>query len=100
MGLEIVVPIEGAVPLAAAVARLDAAGTPCLIVMVDGNLQAPGAPPPAEGWRDVRLGTPAGTVTLARRPGGVAVVVFGNADDALREMQRRVADALVATASG
>jgi hypothetical protein len=44
----------------------------------------------------VRLRTPAGIVTLRRVSGGVAVVVFGNADDRLRTAQRRVAETLLA----
>jgi precorrin isomerase len=61
--------------------------------MVDGVLQGPGATPPAE-WRDARLRTPAGMLALRRATGGIAVVVFGNADAALQAMQRRVADTL------
>lgn len=92
MGLEVLIapPVE---PLAVVLARLAADGFPTTVMMVDGALVTPGAVPPA-GWRDVRLRTPAGTVTLASRPGGVAVLVFGNADAALQQAQRRVAEAL------
>lgn len=95
MGLELVV--ERAVPLSfpSLLERLAALGLAASIVMVDGALAAPGANPPNE-WRDVRLRTRAGTVTLARRPGGVAVLVFGNADAALQQAQRAIADALAA----
>lgn len=90
MGLEIVVAVEE-VRVAALLERLT--DVPAMLAMVDGQLWMPGAPPPAV-WRELRLRTPAGTVTLARRPGGVAVVVFGNADDELVAVQRRVAEAL------
>src|SRR6185503_1076154 len=92
MGLEVVVPVAE-VRLDEVVARLAEGGITAMVVMVDGALLAPGKPVP-EGWRDARVRTPAGTVTLARRPGAVAVVVFGNADDALRAMQEQVARAL------
>jgi hypothetical protein len=93
MGHELVVPRGDAVALAPLLDALASAGLPATIAVVDGALRAPTAPPPA-AWRDVRLRTAAGMVTLARRAGGVAVVVFGNADAALQDAQRRVADAL------
>jgi hypothetical protein len=95
MGLEIVVPEEPGqeVVLEDVVGRLANAGITAMVVMLDGQLVAPGAPL-AAGWRDARLRTPAGTVTLARRPGQVAVVIFGNADEALRKAQKDVAAAL------
>jgi hypothetical protein len=93
MGQELVVACAGDCPLAPLVARVAAAGLPCLVAMVDGVLCALGAPPPAD-WRDARLRTPAGTVTLRREAGAVRVVVFGNADAALLEAQRTIAAAL------
>jgi hypothetical protein len=91
MGLEIAVPLAAPPPLADLIARLEADGLPCVVAMIDGALCAFGAPPPVE-WREARLRTPAGTITLARRPGAVAVVVFGNADDALQRAQSQVAE--------
>jgi hypothetical protein len=77
---------------------LAARGTSGLVAMVDGVLQMPGTIVP-ETWRDVRLRFPAGTLTLARRPGGVALVVFGNADARLQELQRQVMDELTRLAA-
>jgi hypothetical protein len=94
MGLEVVVPRSGELQLSALLARLGAAGLPSTLAMVDHVLQGPGAGPPAT-WRDVRLRTPAGIVTLRRAPSGVAVIVFGNADDRLLAAQRTVAESLV-----
>jgi hypothetical protein len=93
MGLERMVSTGAEVRLAELVERLAADGLTAMVVMIDGALVAPGTPPPA-GWREARLRTPAGTITLARRPGGVAVVVFGNADEDLRRAQEQVAAAL------
>jgi hypothetical protein len=74
-------------------------GSTCTVMMVDGQLHAPNAPVPA-GWSDVRLRTPAGMVTLKRRPDGVAVVVFGNADAGLQATQRQIADLLMKETAG
>jgi hypothetical protein len=93
VGLEIVVPRPGPCRLAPVLDALAAAGLPSAVAMVDDTLRPPAAPPPEE-WRDVRLRTPAGMVTLRRRPDGVAVLVFGNADGALQAAQRAVADAV------
>jgi hypothetical protein len=94
MGLEVVVPRVASVELGALVHQLGVAGLPSALAMVDNVLQGPGAIPPAV-WRDARIRTPAGVVTLRRVPSGVAVVVFGNADDALRAAQRTIAETLL-----
>jgi hypothetical protein len=96
MGMELKVACAGACSLAPVLERLAASGMACTVLMVDGALVAPRAAPPAE-WREVRLKTPQGMVSLVRRGGEVAVVVFGNADAALVEAQRRVAEALGAS---
>lgn len=87
MGLEVTV--DDARPLAEALARVAGAA----IVMIDGALVLPGAAAPAT-WSDVRIKTPAGTFALKRRGGSVAIVAFGNADDAARAMQAQLAAAL------
>lgn len=95
MGLEVVVPRVASVEIPALLGRLADAGLPTAVVMVDNVLQGPGSTPPTS-WRDVRLRTPAGMVTLRRVPNGIAVVVFGNADTPLRAVQRTIAETLVA----
>jgi len=91
MGLELT--IDGARPLAEALARLAESGAPASIVMIDGALVMPGAAPPPS-WSDVRVKTAAGTFALKRRGDAVSVVAFGNADAAAQAMQARLADAL------
>jgi len=93
MGKEIVVPGNSPLELAPVFARLSNAGMAIAIQMIDGALTPPSTPPPAE-WREIRLRTPAGTVTLRRRPDGIAVTVFGNADASLEAAQRAIADEL------
>ena len=93
MGLELAVPRSVVPSLSAVAAAFAGAGLTGMLVMVDNQMLAFGAPPP-ERWADARFRFPAGTVTIVRRPTGLAVVVFGNADAALQEVQRRVADVL------
>ncbi len=82
--------VDGAIALATLLQKLEQAGAPSQIVMVDGALVMPGAPPPP-AWRDVRLRTPAGTLALKRDGARVSVVVFGNADAAMLAMQQKIA---------
>jgi hypothetical protein len=93
MGMERIVERGDAPALAAVIERLAAAGIMGMVAMVDGQLQDPSRPIPPE-WSDARIRTPAGTVSLKRRPGGIAVVIFGNADPALVAAQEAVAAAV------
>jgi hypothetical protein len=93
MGLDVLVPRGAGCDVAVLLERLAAAGLPCAVVMVDNQLHPPGQPVGA-GWRDLRLKTGAGTVSLKREAQGVRVVVFGNADEALLAAQRTIAAAL------
>jgi hypothetical protein len=93
VGLEIIVPRERPLPLGSVLDALGKAGMPAVVAMADNVLRPPGAPPPEE-WRDVRLRTPAGMVTLRRQTAGIGVLVFGTADAALQAAQRAVADAV------
>ena len=52
--------------------------------MIDGELAFPDEAPP-EAWRELRVGTPQGMVTLRRAGDGVVFVTWGNADAALRQ---------------
>jgi hypothetical protein len=97
MGMEQVVACDR-VDFVVLLARLAARGATGMVAMVDGVLQMPGTIVP-DTWRDVRLRFPVGTLTLARRPGGVAVVVFGNADARLQDMQRQVSDEIARLAA-
>jgi hypothetical protein len=90
--MDLLVARAGALDLARLLERLADSGLPSTVMMVDNQLHAPGAA--VGNWQDVRLRTPAGMVTLKRRPDGIAVIVFGNADDALQRAQRLIADAL------
>jgi hypothetical protein len=65
--------------------RLAAAGVPVTMRMID-NLPAFPDEVPEPGWRELRLATGHGMVTLRQAAGRLSVVVWGNADgDLLRE---------------
>jgi hypothetical protein len=93
MGLSTLVPLREIPSLAKLLDDLARAGLPSTILMVDNQLVSAKLPPPS-AWRDVRLKTPAGTVSLKRDAQGVTITVFGNADEALVRAQQAIADAL------
>jgi hypothetical protein len=64
--------------------RLTGLGYAVQVRMIDGELAFPDEEPP-EVWRELRLGTPEGMVTLRRSPEGVTFVTWGNAEGALRQ---------------
>jgi hypothetical protein len=67
--------------------------------MIDGELAFPDEEP-TDGWRELRLGTSAGMVTLRRNERGATCVIWGNADASLQSAWRRVADAVAQITSG
>jgi hypothetical protein len=93
MGLDQTVARPGPLPLDALLARLAGDGLACTVAMIDRQLVDPRQPPPST-WSEARLRTPSGMVTLARTSDGVRVLVFGNADAPLIEVQQRIADAI------
>lgn len=72
---------------------------PVQVRMVDGELTLPDEALP-EKWKEVRLGTPAGMVTLMRRGGELAVVTWGNADEAMQRAWNGVAWAVATAGEG
>ena len=93
MGLSKLVPRRDTPPLAELLERLSQLNVPSSIIMIDNQLVSPKLPPPSS-WRDVRLKTPAGTVSLKRDAQGISVTVFGNADEALLAAQEAIVRAL------
>ena len=72
---------------------------PVDVRMIDGELAFPGEQPPAD-WREVRVGTPAGMITLRREPDALAVVTWGNADAALHQAWNTLAWACAEATGG
>jgi hypothetical protein len=52
--------------------------------MIDGELAFPDEVP-GDAWRELRLGTPQGMITVRRDAGRLLFVVWGNADAGLRQ---------------
>jgi hypothetical protein len=84
MGMEQIVTFPaGNVPAWSAVAELLAShGFPVQVRMIDGQLAFPDETPP-DDWRELRLGTPQGMVTVRREADRVVCVTWGNADPAM-----------------
>jgi hypothetical protein len=87
-------------PAWAAVAELLAKSKfPVQIRMIDGELAFPDETPP-EGWRELRIGTAAGMVTVRRGQAGVDLVTWGNADPAMLEAWNALTWAFAARSQG
>lgn len=57
--------------------------------MIDGLPAFPDEEPPTD-WRELRVGTDAGMVTIRREPARLRCVIWGNADPALASAWARV----------
>src|SRR6516164_8085286 len=74
-------------------------GLPLKLMMIDGELAFPeGTPSPP--WRELRVGTSLGMVTLRREADGITLVTWGNADLGLRQAWNAVAWALARLTNG
>ncbi len=61
--------------------------------MIDGQLAFPDEAPP-DAWRELRVGTSAGMITLRREADGITLVIWGNADENLLRDWNALAAAL------
>ena len=101
MGMEHVVrfPGEASLDLRRVMGLLAEHNFPVQMRMVDGELTMPDEAPPA-GWKEIRLGTPSGMVTLVRRGQELHVVTWGNADDSMQRAWNAVAWAVAKAGEG
>jgi hypothetical protein len=100
MGMDRTVTFPGTPPSWPAVAaELERCGVPVKYQMIDGELAFPDETP-SEAWREVRLATPGGTVTVRRAADRVTCIVWGNADAVLRQAWEAVAQAFAAAGQG
>jgi hypothetical protein len=67
--------------------------------MIDGELSFPDETPP-EAWRELRVGTPQGMVTVRREADGLAFVTWGNADPAMIQAWNAITWAFAAAGKG
>jgi len=85
MGMDQTVTYAGPAPAWPAVAGLLAkSGFPVKVQMIDNELAFPDEVPP-ETWRELRIGTPNGTITARREADRVLLVTWGNADASMRQ---------------
>jgi hypothetical protein len=85
MGMDQAVTGSQAIPTWLAVQELLAGrGYPVQMRMIDGQLAFPDETPP-ETWRELRIGTPQGMVTVRREGQRLVFVTWGNADAAMRQ---------------
>ena len=74
-------------------------GFPLQMRMIDNELAMPDEKPP-DDWRELRVSTPAGMITLRRAGAAVDVVAWGNADEAMRQAWNALAWALAEVGKG
>ena len=85
MGMDQSVTFTKPIPAWEAVSTfLTSKGYPVQMRMIDGQLAFPDEQPTAD-WKELRVGTPQGMVTIRREPNRLIFVTWGNAD---REMQK------------
>jgi hypothetical protein len=100
MGMEQTVRFHSALPAWTAVRDLlTARGYTMQIRMIDGQLTFPDEQPP-ETWRELRLSTSQGMVTVRREANRMIFVAWGNADAGLREQWNALAWAFAEVGGG
>jgi hypothetical protein len=72
---------------------------PLQLRMIDGELAFPDETPP-DAWRELRVSSRQGMVTLRREPDGITLVTWGNADQNMRQVWNALAWALAHLAGG
>jgi hypothetical protein len=74
-------------------------GFPVQVRMIDGELALPNEIPP-ETWRELRVGTPQGMITIRRESDHFVFVTWGNADASLRQAWNAMAWAFAKVCAG
>ena len=101
MGMQQVVRFDPGAPPAWEAVRelLGRSGYPVQVRMINGELAFPDEAPP-EPWQELRLGTPAGMVTVRNEQGRLVFVTWGNADPALFQAWNALAWAFAEAGNG
>jgi hypothetical protein len=101
MGMEqtVVFPSGKVPPFWAISELLSRRSFPLQMRMIDGELALPDEVP-AESWRELRLGTPQGMVTVRREKDRVSCITFGNADAELVQAWNAITWAFAAAGEG
>jgi hypothetical protein len=99
MDQKVVFPLENMPTWAPFVDFLARHNVPVHLRMIDGELAVPDETPPWD-WRELRIGTASGIVTLLREADGIRLVIWGNADQKLRQEWNALAWAIGALTGG
>jgi hypothetical protein len=100
MGMDQAVTFAGPLPTWDAVQQLLAGrGYAVQMRMIDGQLAFPDEAPP-EAWRELRVGTPQGMVTVHRDGQRLVFVTWGNADTVMRQAWNALAWAFAQVGAG
>jgi hypothetical protein len=99
MDQKIVFSRDKAMAWPALVERMAMKDVPIDLRMIDGQLAFPDESPP-DTWRELRIGTTAGMITLRREDDGVTLVIWGNADEKLRAATNELAKAIAELTGG
>ena len=100
MGMECIVTFRAEEPTWDAIRkRVETGGGMVQMRMIDGMPALPDEEPP-EDWREIRVSLGGGMLALRREPGRMRVVVWGNADEALKRDQHKLAQACAEVGGG
>ena len=100
MGMERAVQFaEPGPPWSAVREHLAAAGFAVQMRMID-NMPAFPDEEPALDWNELRVSLGEGMITVRRESGRVRLIVWGNADEALRRDQEKLAEAWMTAGGG
>lgn len=99
MGLECTIRVSSPPGWGAIRDRLTRIGEPAQLRMIDGMPAFPDETP-ADDWKELRLGFPAGMVTIRRGSGTLSCAIWGNADANLELAWRKVIWACAAASGG
>jgi hypothetical protein len=100
MGMERVVSFSGPPPTwSETKSRLSGTRRTVEMRMIDNMPAYPDEEPP-DDWKELRVTLGAGIVTVRREPGRVRVIVWGNADEALKADQEALARAFAEAGGG
>lgn len=100
MGMERIIAFTQTAPSWEAITREAAtAGLPVSLRMIDGLPAFPDEIP-EPGWNELRVSTASGMITLRQQPGKLSVVVWGNADDKMRQEWEMLAQACACAVNG
>jgi hypothetical protein len=101
MGLErtIRLPADGELSWKGVNEQLVRAGIAASIRMIDGLPAFPDEDPSPD-WREIRIGTSAGMVTIRRSAGTVSCVIWGTGDQVLTDLWMKVIWACAAASAG